>query len=197
MSEIAIGVYVPDPSHGELDDGEVFRKSLEAEYGVPFRFVSIGRGAAVAAFMADLIAFAESPTGVIGGGLLAAFFAGEKIEKNLDAWKRLYQRLKSTFHHEPTFDREGAAVLVQNEIAKKLAEELRSIQCRGFEIVERLSLPDPMELPEPKRLDVIGPPADKVAISAVYYFEMEANYRLFLARVEGVKVLLIEIGNPR
>jgi hypothetical protein len=197
MSETGIGVYIPDPSHGELAEGEVFRKSLEAEYDVPFRFVSIGRGAAVAAFMADLIAFAESPTGVVAGGLLAAFFAGEKIEKNLDAWKRLYQRLKSTFHHKPTFDREGAAVLVQNEIAKKLDEEPRSILCRGFEIVDRLSLINPMEIPEPKHLDVIGPPADKVAISAVYYFEVKANDRLFLARVEGENVLLIEIGNPQ
>lgn len=196
MSETGIGVYIPDPSHGELEEGEVFRRSLEAEYGVPFRFVSIGRGAAVAAFMADLIAFAESPAGVIAGGLLGAFFAGEKIEKNFDAWKRLCQRLKSTFHHEPTFDREGAAVLVQNEIAKKLGEEPRSIQCRGFEIVDRRSLPDPMNLPEPKHLDMIGPRADKVANSAVYDFEMKANDRLFLARVEGVEVLLIEIGNP-
>ena len=78
MSETGLGVYIPDPSHDGLD---AFRKSLEAEYGVPFRFVSIGRGAALAAFVADLVSFAESPGGLIAGGLLSAFFAGEKIEK--------------------------------------------------------------------------------------------------------------------
>ena len=195
MSDIGIDVYFPDLSHGEEVESKRFKQELEAEYGVPFRFVSIGRGAAAAAYVAELISFAQSPEG-IASGVVALFFAGEKIEKNIDAFLRMYSRLRSAFHRNPTFDREGAAVLVQKAIADRLSAPPKSTRCEGFEIIDRLSLGNPMKIPAPMPVTMIGPPADKVTNSAVYYFQVQADDRIFLARVDGHNVDLVEVNSP-
>jgi hypothetical protein len=118
MSDTGIDVYISEPGSSGGDENGLFKRGLESEFNTPFHFVSIGRGAAAAAWVTEVVSFAETYGGYAIGIVIAAFFAGEKIEKGLDVWPRLYQRLKSTFHRQPTFDREGAAVLIANEISQ-------------------------------------------------------------------------------
>ncbi|HXY59473.1 MAG TPA: hypothetical protein VEH76_12940, partial [Methylocystis sp.] len=48
MSGAGIRVYIPDPAQGEKGGTDQFREELEKEYGLPFVFVSMSRGAAAA-----------------------------------------------------------------------------------------------------------------------------------------------------
>lgn len=193
MSDTGIDVYIPEPGGG-AKDSEAFGKGLQAEFGVPFEFVSIGRGAAAAAWVAELISFAQSPTGIAIGAIFGVFFAGEKLEKNLDAWAKLFQRLKATFDRRPTFDREGAAVLFTNEITQLLGEEPVSLRCNGFRVWDRFSDGNPMEILEPMPLDSIGPRQDdKVSNRDVYYFDVEVNNRRFLGCVAIDQIKIKEI----
>jgi hypothetical protein len=104
--------------------------------------------------------------------------------------------LKPTFRRQPTFDREGAAVLVVNEIAQRLTEQPAYIRCNGFEVIDRVASGNAMEIPEPMQLDTIGPrQADRVSSRDVYYFDVEANGRHFLGRVEFAEVRIKEVHN--
>ncbi len=197
MSDAGINVYIGERG-GDGDEDGPFKKQLESEFAAPFRFVSVGRGAAAAGWVAELVSFAENYGAYVVGVVIAGFFAGERIEKNLDAWPRLYQRLKSTFHRRPIFDREGAAVLIMNEITQQLGDQPTSIQCRGFEVIDRVASGNPLEIPEPMPLNVIGPrQSDRVSFRDVYYFDVEANGRRFLGRVDGNEVVVKEVDNPR
>ena len=192
MSGTGIDVYIPEGG-GEGDDNGTFKNEIESEFAKPFRFVSIGRGAASTAWVTELISFAETYGGYAIGLFFAAFFAGEKIEKGLDVWPRLYQRLKATFHRQPTFDREGAAVLIANEIGHRLGEQLTYIRCNGFQVIDRVDSGNPNNLPEPMPLSEIGSrQQDKVSSRDVYYFDVEVNGRRFLGRVEFEEVQIKE-----
>lgn len=149
--------------------------------------------------MTELVSFAESYGGYAVGLVIAAFFAGEKVEKGLDVWPRLYQRLKTTFHRQPTFDREGAAVFIANEIGQRLGQQPTYIRCNGFQVIDRIvSWNPPTGLFEPMPLDAIGPrQPDKVSSRDVYYFDVEVDGRRFLGRVEFDEVKLREINNQQ
>jgi hypothetical protein len=183
MSDTGIDVYIPEPGSGPGDENGLFKRRLESEFTAPFHFVSIGRGAAAAAWVTEVVSFAETYGGYGIGVVIAAFFAGEKIEKGLDVWPRLYQRLKSTFHHQPTFDREGAAVLIANEISQRLGEPPTYIRCNGFQIADRAAGTF-AAIPEAMLLTAISPrQRDKVSNRDVYYFDVDVNNRRFLGRV--------------
>ena len=188
-----VRVFIPDPSYGggsslDLSDEEAslqFGRLLEEEYGSAFQPTSIGTGAALAALFTELF---SDPAAVA----LALFFAGKPIKDGLEAWGSIYQRLTKFFHHNPTFDREGAAILGYEAIVERLGGVPNSYQLTGFAIQNRLAEINPMKLPDPGELRTIEPAPDRVQAAAVYVFQVVADGMPFRFRVVGRDVEFLE-----
>ena len=161
MTETGFRVYIPDPTHGEGDWSEAgeerartgpsaeFRQSLEAEYGEEFQFTSIGTGAALASYFVELVSdpYRDAATAV------AVFYTGKTIKEGLEGWGWIYIQLSKFFRREPTFDRNGAAILAYNAITVKLGHVPASYQLKGFANQHRLAYPDPSNLLRSRRAD--------------------------------------------
>ena len=112
-----------------------FRQELEAEYGEKFRFKSIGTGAAMASYFVELVSDPYRAS-------VTFFFAGKALKEGFQAWGWMYRQLSKFFHHEPTFDREGAAALVYKAIIEKMDGVPNSFQLKGYVTQHRLGFLD-------------------------------------------------------
>jgi hypothetical protein len=196
MSANGFRVYVPDPSHGAGDVSDdamtgpsaEFRHELEAEYGLKFRFTSIGTGAAVASYCTELASGNYDKILVA----VSIFLAGKAIKEGFEAWSWMYTKLASFFHRSPTFDREGAAVLAYQAVVNELGGLPKSYQLEGFQVQDRLSYPNPMDVPDLGHLTEIHPAPDRVTRSSIYVFQIIVDGRNFRAAVDGTKVNIVE-----
>ena len=108
-----IRVYVIDETYGQDgDDWEqqsaAFKKKIEAEHQRPFEYEDIGRGASQPAFFVTLIELLPYP------GAIALFFTGKKINENIEAWGKLYERLKNFLNRNPALDKQGVRTCGQS-----------------------------------------------------------------------------------
>ena len=191
MSTNGIRVFIPDPSHGKgYTDGPSaqFRQQLEAEYGENFQSTSIGTGAALASYFVEL---ACDPYRVAAMAA-TVFFTGKAIREGFEAWGWMYAQLSKFFHHEPTFDREGAAILVYKAVADKMAGIPKTYQLKGFTIQHRLAFPDPFNLPDPGPLTTIEPAPQRVERATVYVFQVAADGRDFRVEVDGHNIKFLQ-----
>lgn len=97
----------------------------------------IGRGAANPAFFIEFIPIAE----LAAISPLALFFSGEKIEKNLESWKKIFKSLGQIFNRNSKYgalcvDPSSAFALVFNEVAKKY--DINEIKILGIVRVNRM-----------------------------------------------------------
>jgi hypothetical protein len=201
MAEMSFRVFIPDPTYGDGEwtedwrNGPVtgpsaeFRKSLEDEFGGEFRFTSIGTGAAISAYFLEL---ASSPFGELAAGAIALFFAGKPIKDNLEAWGSAYKQLVKFFHRDPTFSREGAAVLVYEAVVDKMGGLPKSYELRGFGIQHRLAFTDPLNPPDPSPPSTIEEAPERVERAMIYVFHVVADGRTFLASVDGHNVKFLK-----
>jgi hypothetical protein len=199
MSETGIRVFIPDPTHGEGEWSDAegahvggpsaeFRRQLEAEYGEGFEFTSIGTGAAMASYFIELVSEPYKVAATI-------FFAGGVIKSGFEGWSWVYAQLSKFFHHEPTFDREGAAFLAYRAIVDKMDGVPKSFQLQGFVVQHRLRYGDPWNLPDPGPLTTIEPapaPIERVERANVYVFQVLADGREFRVRVNGHNVEFLQ-----
>lgn len=195
-----IRVFVPDPEHGEGEwpshdaarpvagPSAEFRKALEAEYKEEFSFTSIGTGAAVAAYFTTLMA---DPVGIA----VSTWLAGKAIKDGFEAWNWVYEKLAKYFHRNPTFNREGAAILAYKAVVDRLEGLPKSYQLLGFSIQHRLACPDPCNPPQPEAPTVIAGPPRRVDNAMIYVFNIVADRRQFLVTVDGSRAtILTEAG---
>jgi hypothetical protein len=198
MAENGFRVYVPDPSHGEGDwsnDALVsgpsndFRIQLEAEYGEKFQFTSIGTGAAIASYFTEL---ATNPYKAAAFAV-SALYAGKAVKDVFDGWTWVFNQLSKFFHYDPTFDREGAAIILYKAIVDKMDGVPKNFQLTGFTIQNRLAFPDPTEIPDPGRLTTIEPPpSSRVQRAEVYVFRVVADGCEFRVAVDGHEVTFLQ-----
>jgi hypothetical protein len=198
MSEKGFQVYIPDPAHGEGDWSEAgdsgprkgpsaeFRHAVEAEYNLEFRFTSIGTGAAFASVELLSDPYRDAAAAV------AVFFTGKTIKEGLEGWAWIYTQLSKFFRHEPTFDRNGAAVLAYKAVADRLGHVPASFQLKGFANQHRLAFPDPSNLPDLGELSTIDLPVDRVQRAVVYVFQILADGRDFRVEVDGHDVRFLQ-----
>jgi hypothetical protein len=193
-------VFIPDPTHGEGDWSSAtesgptkgpsaeFRQSLEAEYGEEFQFTSIGTGAAMASYFVELVSDPSRDIAVA----VALFLAGKPIKEGLEAWGSMFRKLSKFFRQKPTFDREGAAILVYEAVVERLGSIPKSYQLKGFAIQHRLRYPDPSNLPDPGVVTTIAPAPDRVERAMVYVFQVVADGRNFRVAVDGDSVKFLQ-----
>ena len=197
---MAFRVFIPDLTHGEGDWSEAgengptrgpsadFRHELEVEYGEEFRFTSIGTGAAVASYFVELVSDPYRAAAVV----VALFYAGKPLKEGLEARSSLYKKLSTFFHHQPTFDREGAAILVYEAVVERMGGVPKSYKLNGFVVQHRLAYPDPRNLPDPGILTTISPAPDRVQRAMVYVFQVVADSRDFRVEVDGHRVKFLQ-----
>lgn len=103
----------------------MFRGSLEEEYGEEFQFTSIGTGAALASYFVELMSdpYRDAATAVV------VFYTGKAIKEGLESWGWIYTQLSRFFYHEPTLDRNGAAILPYKSVTINLGHTPASYQC--------------------------------------------------------------------
>lgn len=187
-------VAVIDETYGRADSDddwdiarEAFRLELEAEFDLPFEDADIGPGASFPAF-ATLIAGAVA----IGGGIGSVLMAGKTIEDGIDAYLRLATRIRKLFTRRTYVNRNGAAVLAIEAVAKEVQGLPRSIKILGY-AVQSLAEPD-----EPSDLEPLTEVAD--AVGTIYLgmvrhiFDIEANGARYRVSVQSqtVKVLPLQ-----
>jgi hypothetical protein len=200
MTETGFRVYIPDPTHGEGDWSETgekgptagasaeFRQSLEAEYKEEFQFTSIGTGAALASYFVELVSdpYRDAATAA------AVFYTGKAIKEGLESWGWIYAQLSKFFRREPTFDRNGAAILAYQAITAELGHVPASYQLKGFANQNRLAYPDPSNLPDLGELTIIEPAPDRVQRAIVYVFQIVADGQEFRVEVDGHEVRFLQ-----
>jgi len=113
-----------DPYYGTEKEGEIdfLAEILGRAEGLDPECTAtetdFGLGADFPGVLLELFNSLEWPKVLSVGGLIATFFLGEKIEKNLGAWKRMGLSLVNFFRErQPTFiDETTAALLVIAEL---------------------------------------------------------------------------------
>jgi hypothetical protein len=188
----ALRVYIPDATYGR--DGESdersseFKSHLESEYHLQFEPTGIGTGAAEPAFATTLLETAQ----YVAAGLFALFFLGERIEKNIDAWSRLYERLKDFFHHKPTFDIEGASVIAVKALSSKMGDTPHSLQLLGYRHESALVTPIEQVIGDTTDVSEIGQAPDHVLSATIHVFKIRAESNIFRVVVSGAEARVIE-----
>jgi hypothetical protein len=189
---IALRVYIPDATYGHDGESEErsseFKSQLEAEYQLQFERTGIGTGAAEPAFAATLLETAQ----YVAAGLFALFFFGERIERNLDAWSRLYERLREFFHHTPTFDIEGASVIAVKAISSKMGGTPHSVQLLGYRHESALVMPLEQVVDDDADVAEIGQAPDRVLSATIHVFKIRAEDNIFRVVVSGAEARAVE-----
>lgn len=125
------------------EDGK-FRKELTSELvkidkDVKAKDVDIGMGADFPSVLVDLLKNIDWGY-LLVTGIVGAFFLGEKINKNIDAWKEIIEKFKLAIKkfHPARIDEKGALLLVLDKLgvfSGKAKETDISVQIIPFEPV--------------------------------------------------------------
>ncbi|KYK46283.1 hypothetical protein A1D31_32455 [Bradyrhizobium liaoningense] len=163
---------------------------MVAEFKLPFEETDIGTGASVQAFWTTL---AEAWPFVAAA---AVFFSGKKIEENIEAWQKLFERLRPFIKHKAVFDRDGAAVLAIDGLRialDKLPDYVRLVGYKTDSILNRLNDPPEEWQADRSQLSTVEPPLDHVQDATIHFFQIEADRRMFKVVVQGSRVFVIEV----
>lgn len=184
-------IYVPDATHAECEIASSrFRDTLVTEFQLPFEETDIGTGAGELAFWTTL----TETWPVVAA--IALFFGGKKIEENLDAWQKLFKRLRPFIDRGAIFDRDGAAVLAIEGLRLALGKLPESIRLLGYQtdsLLNRINDPPEEWQADVSRLSVIDPPLDQVQRATIHVFQIEADGRMFKIVVQGSSAFATEL----
>jgi hypothetical protein len=187
-----IGIYFVDTTYGKdgsTEDWEAqsaaLKHGIEREYGIQLRDEDIAPGFSFPAF--------ETITAEywIGAAPVAMFFAGEKIEKSIDAWLRLYKRIKQFLNRPAYLDRNGASVLAMHAVIEECKSGARSLKLEGYAIWS--SLEGKVEYDTKQVVGFADPPETKYLGVIVHIFQIAADNRRFKVYVEGNSANLTEM----
>lgn len=183
-------VAVVDATYGATSDqdweaarGE-FRCSLEREFCQIFEDGDIGPGASLPAFITLLETNAIVPGWLL---IVAAFFLGEPLNKNLKAWAEMAAKVRRFFKRPTYLGRQGAAVLAVDTVFDAMGGLPKSIRLIGYRTLHigepEHSLPAPTDIAEAPDTLYLG--------YVRHVFELEADGRRFRVIVEGREAKII------
>jgi hypothetical protein len=187
----ALRIFNPDATHSECEDASSrFRDRLVVEFQLPFEETDIGTGAGLQAFWTAL----TDAWPIVAA--IAVFFSGKKIDENLEAWQKLFQRLEPFIDRGAIFDRDGAAVLAIEGIRLALGKLPESVRLIGYQTDSVLSrINDPPEEWQTDRsaVSTIAPPLDQVQAATIHVLQIEADGRTFKVVIQGSSVFTMEL----
>jgi hypothetical protein len=190
-----IRIYLPDATYGSLEDqsdwgmrSRAFRKGLEAEFQQPFEQTDIGPGWSEPAFVTVLLEHAP----YIVAGLIALFLSGEKIEKNLETWPRIYKRLTHYFYRKPTLEIDGAAVIAIEAICSVMNKTAGTYQLLGYR-TESCLVKNFDGMADDTEIASIEKTTELVRSVTIHMFKIQADNRAFKVFVLGAEARLFEV----
>lgn len=181
---------VVDETYGATSDNgweaarEEFRRPLECDFCQTFEDGDIGPGASLPAFSTLL-----ETNLIVPGWLLivAAFFLGEPLNKNLNGWVEMAANVRRFFKRPTYLGRQGAAVLAVDTVFEAMGGLPKSIRLIGY---RTLHIGDPEDL-LPAPTDIAEPP-DTLCLGFIrHVFELEADGRHFRVVVEGREAKIV------
>lgn len=118
------------------------------------------------------------------------FFSGKPLTDNVEAWRDIYRHLSRYFARLLFLNRNGAAVIAIEALLQKLGEtpdEIRLLEYTNGWLASK-------EEDEEQNLEVADPPAPEISLSNVeHFFRIEADGRMYVIRVVGIKAEFDEI----
>lgn len=191
-----IFVVIIDEAYRYSDDrsypqaSEKYRQALDQEFQSDFRTANIGPGADLPAFVTALNNV-PTPVEVV----LGLFFSGALIKNNLDAWGKIYSRLRCFFSRPVLFARNGAAVLAVQAIFDELGELPKTIELLRYSKEDSLGY-HKNNLAEIKLDKVISDNSPMIFLSrVVHLFEIEADGSIFRVAIDGKDVEIIRVNS--
>lgn len=181
-------VFFVDITYGQVDESgfvpeendgwnNSYKRKLEHESGEKLEDADIGPGASFPAFLLEI---AASPLPYVAG-VIAIFFSGKKLEENLDAWPRLFQRFSSLLKRDVFLSRTAAAAYAINCVYDDIGGLPKTLVLKKYHSRDvRFSEPEPEEqsIEDDQRVEYQG--------TIEHYFIIEAD---------GVKYKAIVAGN--
>jgi hypothetical protein len=185
-----IKLYFVDTTYGKEGDqweaqSGILRAELEAEYRLPLQNDDIGPGWSFPVFAATITEYWP-----VAAALVALFLSGEKIEKNIDAWPRLYDRLKRFLTRPVYLDTRGASVLAMNAVIVKYGKP-SSLTMTGYTAWSAMEGEPPRDT-----TPIVGrdaPPARKHLSTTIHIFQITADDKSFKVFVSGSDVQVIDM----
>lgn len=185
MPEAEIRVYIPDatyPLGEEGAEGELlssaFRRGLEAEYGLTFNQANIGPGFDIPAFVAQIPFAAWIGAALVGGKLL---------EESLDAYLRMYRRLRAFFPRNAVFDRAGSILVGLGRVVAQHEVEIQTLRVLGYKSIQSYIENDRKELGTELGFEADPPSLNLGVITHVIDVEVDGRvYRVFVTGSDAV-----------
>jgi hypothetical protein len=186
-----IGIYFVDTTYGNETDEQwpaksaALKQQLEEEYKLTLQDEDIAPGWSFPAFSTIVAEYWPA-------GLIALFLVGEKIEKNIEAWPRLFAKLKRFVTRPVYLDRNGALVLATSAVIREYGALPHSLRIAGYsawsvqegevahDTSQIVGFDDP---PRTDRLSVI-----------IHIFQIEADERTFKTFIDGSTVRVVEVS---
>jgi hypothetical protein len=157
----------------EYEASRIYLRSIKAEFGVEFEEVNIAPNADLPAFVTAL------SNHIVPLSLLAVFFSGEKIVKNIDAWLDMFRRLKQYFSRPILLNRNGAAVIAIKAVFDHMDQQVTTLRLVSYKITYIGEEPtDGAEKVEE------APPTIEL-FTVKHIFKIEADGIRFLVKVDG------------
>jgi hypothetical protein len=192
--QFEIEIYFPDTTYGRADDSleewqvksAALKGEIERECGLQLEDADIAPGSSYPAFQAiitDYWPLAAVP--------IAVFLAGGNIEKNLEAWPRIYKRLKGLLVRPAYLDKNGASVLAMNAVIEECGKAPETTQLEGYALW--LSLEGKVEYDVKPIVGVADSPEAKYLAVIVHIFQIAADDRRFKVYVEANDTHLVEL----
>jgi hypothetical protein len=126
------------------------------------------------------------------GGVIALFLLGEKIEKNFEVWRRLYNRLKEFLPHKPSFEVDGAAVLAVEAISSVTGATPHTLKLLGYRYESVLVRPLEEIVRDEVDPNSIAQRAERAQSATVHVFKVQAGSRIFKVVVYRGQAIAIE-----
>jgi hypothetical protein len=185
-------IYIVDPTY-QFEESRSrsasFRRGLEAEFEVKFKRRDIGAGASLPAFLCEGIPLSIG----LPATALALFLAGQRIERNLKAWGRVWLRVKRFLTRSPMFNRDAAALLVLGVLIEQEGLTPKYLRIVGYRAIPRWE-----KLKKLPRLTEIEADPPEEHLSAVkHLFEVEADGAYFSILVDGHETTLKKISRSQ
>jgi hypothetical protein len=187
-------IAVVDQTYGTSDDDEwerdreLFRLSLEKEFGQRFEDGNIGPGADLPAFVTLVQAGLHVPYWVLASSI---FFLGKPLRDNFDAWRDIGQRLRPFFKFPAYLNRQGAAVIAVEALLDELGGAPNELQLLSYRIVH---IGEEHDLTEYDRFSEIADALPTLYLGFIrHVFEIRADGVIFRIGVDGTQSELVKI----
>lgn len=196
-----IQIFVPDASYdngaisSERCHDDLVRKLKRIEEGdanlklTPLLQANIGSGADWPAFLAEVV-----PLAPWAGGL-ALFFAGKKINENLDAWASIGLKIYGVLEATGGWLNRGAAFLVSLAKLKKEVGNIESVEILQYSVTDGRFENDWKTYKGDRKGEICDDLPNEFKGGKIHYYRIKANDFEFEITIYSSDIILSRVRN--